>query len=437
MELEVHLFGKKVGILYEKNNYIYFKYDKKFLLSSIEISPLKLPLSIGETPYTNLEYPEYYHYLAGVFFDSLPDKFGTKAIEKYYEQKGITPKELNVLQKLAFIGKDGIGALEYIPAIPTPESDEILEIKTLYEQTKAIIENNPNEFTKDWLDNASSFASAGGARPKVLVSWNKEENIIKRKGYKEDGFEEWLIKFDERVAGIENYNGFMQLEYLYMSMAKEIGINVPEIDLIQTKDGLVHYAIKRFDRQDGKKFHLHTLASMEHINFNIPAHYSYLNALKLTNFLTNDYFQIEEFFRRMVFNVIGRNQDDHAKNFSFIMDEDGYWDLAPAYDITYAFGKGYTKEHQMTINGKTDNIELQDLYLIADKVGISRNKVNEIVEQIGDKFLEFPKRAKELEINNNLIQEIEKNIRWHIPKSVPKKVISSENKIVFPKRRKL
>ena len=422
MELEIYIFNKKVGILYESNNYVYFKYDKKFLLDDIEISPLKLHSSIGETPYTNLDYPEYYNYLAGVFFDSLPDKFGTKAIEKYYEQKGVTPKELSVLQKLAFIGKDGMGALEYIPAVPTPESDEILEIKVLYEQTKSIIEDNPTEFTKDWLNNASSFASAGGARPKVLVSWNKEKNIIKRKGFKGEGFEEWLIKFDERVSNPDNYYGFMQLEYLYMSMAKEVGINIPNIDLIHTKDGLIHYAIKRFDRIKGEKLHLHTLASMEHLNFNIPAHYSYINALKLTDYLTNNYSDVEEFFKRMVFNVISRNQDDHAKNFSFIMDKNGSWRLSPAYDITYSFGKRYTREHQMTINGKTTDIELIDLYKIAEIVGIPKTKVDNIVEKIGDKFLEFEKRARELNINSSFIKEIQKNIRWNIPKALPKRI---------------
>ena len=435
MKLEVFIFGNKVGELYEVGSQIFFQYDKKFLLKEIEISPIKLPLSIGTKPYTNLDYPNYYNYLAGVFFDSLPDKFGTKAIEKYYEQKGIPSKELTLLQKLAFIGKDGIGALEYQPSIYTEDVNEVLEIRILYEQTKAIIENNPTGFTKDWLENASSFASAGGARPKVLVSWNRENNIIKRKGCKEKGFEEWLIKFDERVTGVKEYKGYMQLEYLYMSMAKEVGIDVPEIDLINTKDGLVHYAIKRFDRKDDKKIHLHTLAAMEHLDFNIPAHYSYLNALKLTNFLTESYFDVEEFFKRMVFNVIGRNQDDHAKNFSFMMDENGYWELSPAYDITYSFGQGYTKEHQMTINGKTTDIELKDLYQIASKVGISQIKVNEMVEKIGDKFLEFEKRAKELDINPCLIQEIKKNIRWNIPKSLPKKI--SKNQTSFKSRRKL
>ena len=418
MELSVFLFNNKIGELYEINNQIYFKYDKKFLTKNIEISPLKLPLSIGIKPFINLDYIEYYNYLPGVFFDSLPDKFGTKAIEKYYEQKGINPKSLTQLQKLAFIGKQGMGALEYVPSVFNEETNEILEIKSLYEQTKSIIQNNPNDFTSEWIKHASSFASAGGARPKVLISWNQEKNLIKSKDCNEKGFEEWLLKFDERVSNPDNYYGFMQLEYLYMSMAKEVGINVPEIELIYTNDNLIHYAIKRFDRKKGKKFHLHTLASMEHINFNLPAHYSYSNALKLTDFLTNDFEQVKELFKRMIFNIIGRNQDDHAKNFSFVMDENGLWSLSPAYDITYAYGSGYTKAHQMTINGKTSDIILKDIYNIAEAFDIPKKEVNLIIESIGDKFLEFKKRALDLEINKKFINEINKNIRWYILKSI-------------------
>jgi serine/threonine-protein kinase HipA len=418
MELSVFLFNNKIGELYEINNQIYFKYDKKFLTKNIEISPLKLPLSIGIKPFINLDYIEYYNYLPGVFFDSLPDKFGTKAIEKYYEQKGINPKSLTQLQKLAFIGKQGMGALEYVPSVFNEETNEILEIKSLYKQTKSIIQNNPNDFTSEWIKHASSFASAGGARPKVLISWNQEKNLIKSKDCNEKGFEEWLLKFDERVSNPDNYYGFMQLEYLYMSMAKEVGINVPEIELIYTNDNLIHYAIKRFDRKKGKKFHLHTLASMEHINFNLPAHYSYSNALKLTDFLTNDFEQVKELFKRMIFNIIGRNQDDHAKNFSFVMDENGLWSLSPAYDITYAYGSGYTKAHQMTINGKTSDITLKDIYNIAEAFDIPKKEVNLIIESIGDKFLEFKKRALDLEINKKFINEINKNIRWYILKSI-------------------
>jgi len=418
MELSVFLFNNKIGELYEINNQIYFKYDKKFLTKNIEISPLKLPLSIGIKPFINLDYIEYYNYLPGVFFDSLPDKFGTKAIEKYYEQKGINPKSLTQLQKLAFIGKQGMGALEYVPSVFNEETNEILEIKSLYEQTKSIIQNNPNDFTSEWIKHASSFASAGGARPKVLISWDQEKNLIKSKDCNEKGFEEWLLKFDERVSNPDNYYGFMQLEYLYMSMAKEVGINVPEIELIYTNDNLIHYAIKRFDRKKGKKFHLHTLASMEHINFNLPAHYSYSNALKLTDFLTNDFEQVKELFKRMIFNIIGRNQDDHAKNFSFVMDENGLWSLSPAYDITYAYGSGYTKAHQMTINGKTSDITLKDIYNIAEAFDIPKKEVNLIIESIGDKFLEFKKRALDLEINKKFINEINKNIRWYILKSI-------------------
>ncbi len=410
MRLDVFLFGEKVGELFEIKTQIFFKYDRDFLSKHIEISPLKLPTAIGENPYTNLNHIAYYNYLPGVFFDSLPDKFGTKTIQKYYEKKGISHRDLSTLQKLAFIGKNAIGALEYKPAVLDEESEEILEMQTLYEQTKNIILENIDDFTDDWLKHASSFASAGGARPKVLISWNKETNTIKNKDSKEQGFEEYLVKFDERVSQGDLYFGFTQLEYLYMSMAKEVGIEIPQIDLIYD-NSLIHYAIKRFDRVDGKKLHLHTLSSMEHVDFNIPAHYSYLDALKLTDFLTEDFTQVKELFKRMVFNIIGRNQDDHAKNFSFIMDEKGKWRLSPAYDITYAYGSGYTKEHQLSINAKTTDIDREDIYAIADSISIPKKEAIQIVEEINDIFSEFKKRAIELGIDKEFAKEIEKNIK--------------------------
>ncbi len=177
--------------------------------------------------------------------------------------------------------------------------------------------------------------------------------------------------------------------------------------MIYDKNGLIHYAVKRFDRKENnEKLHLHTIATMEHLDFRIPAHYSYLSVLNLTDYLTQDYSQIKELFKRMVFNIIGRNQDDHAKNFSFMMDKNGNWRLSPAYDITYTFGTGYTKHHQMTINGKTDDIELKDLYEVGAKIGISEKEVNSIVEEIGNKFLEFKKRAVKLGINKEFVNLI-------------------------------
>ena len=427
MELEVFIFGNKVGKLYETKNRIYFRYDKEFLLKNIEISPFKLPLSLGTKLYTNTNYSEYYNYLPGVFFDSLPFHFGMNAIKKYCIYKGINPEKLTILQKLAFIGKNGMGALEYIPEIiEENNSDEILNIEDLYAQAKNIIKNDFTKPSKNLINNISLFTCADGTRPKVLVSWNRKENIIKKPGCKQKGFEEWIIKFDKN-AEIKKSNEGVLLEYLYMSMAKEVGINVPDISLIYTNNGLIHYAIKRFDRKNGKKLHLHTLAAMNHLNSNIQTHYSYLKTFKLTSHLTNNFSDIKELFKRMIFNAIGRNQDDHAKNFSFLMDENGRWTLAPAYDIACSFGKGYAKEHRLTINGKTDNIELKDLYEVAKKINISQSEVNNIVEEIGDKFLEFEKRAKELGFSRVFIKKIiNKKIRWNIPQSLPKKIFPNQ-----------
>jgi serine/threonine-protein kinase HipA len=227
-----------------------------------------------------------------------------------------------------------------------------------------------------------------------------------------DGYEHYIIKFD-----IANDDGgssdFTKLEYLYMRMAKEIGIDIPKIELLH-HDNLSHYLIKRFDRLDGKPLHLHSVAGLVHANFNLPMHYSYDELLRVTRYLTHSQSEVEECYKRMVFNIIGRNQDDHAKNFAFLMDEKGKWSLAPAYDITYANGSGYTKTHQLSLVGKVDNFTRDDLLEIASLHSISKNRARQIIDDIKDRFTIFKKRALELEIERGFVDEIDNALRLDI-----------------------
>jgi len=416
-EVEAFIFDKKIGNILLKDGVVYFEYDKVFQTSTLEISPLKLPLSLKGV-YTNND-DKYFEGLPGVFHDTLPDKFGTKVIERYFESKNIPPHELNVIQKLMFIGDKSIGAITYKPIIHKLDEqkiNELIELQNFYDNAKKIVSGDAIEVVDEMLSFMDSAASAGGARAKAIIGYNQisKEMISGVKKDLKEGFEHYLIKFD--IAKDDNSSSdYTKIEYLYMTMAKEAGINVPEIELLLHKN-LAHYLIKRFDRADGEVFHLHSVAGLTHSNFNIPMHYSYDELLRLTRYLTGNQSAVNEQFKRMVFNIVGRNQDDHAKNFSFIMNEDGVWNISPAYDITYAYGSGYTKEHQMSINAKTSNINLEDLYKIADIVDIPQKEVNLIVENIGDKFLEFKKRALNLGIDKNLIEDINKNIRWNIIK---------------------
>ena len=412
MEVEAFIFDKKIGNLLLKDGIVYFEYDKNFKTSGLEISPLKLPLSQSGV-YTNND-ERYFEGLAGVFHDTLPDKFGTKVIERYFESKNIPPHQLSVLQKLMFVGDKSIGAITYKPVLHKIEEktvNELIELQNFYENAKKIITGDAIEVVDEMLNFMDSAASAGGARAKAIIGYNEDTKEI-ISGVKRDlkeNFEHYLIKFD--IASVDGTSSdYTKLEYLYMSMAKEVGIDVPKIELL-SHGNLAHYLIKRFDRVHGETLHLHSVAGLTHTNFNIPMHYSYDELLRLTRYLTGSQKAVNEQFQRMIFNLVGRNQDDHAKNFAFTMDKNGIWNLSPAYDITYSNGAGYTKNHQLSLNGKTNDFTLKDILGLAKKHSIKENVAKEYLEQIVEVFSEFKNRAGELDIRGTTIQRIGNELR--------------------------
>ena len=412
MEVEAFIFDKKIGNLLLKDGIIYFEYDKNFKASGLEISPLKLPLSQNGV-YTNND-ERYFEGLAGVFHDTLPDKFGTKVIERYFESKNIPPHQLNVLQKLMFVGDKSIGAITYKPVLHKIDEktvNELIELQNFYENAKKIISGDAIEVVDEMLNFMDSAASAGGARAKAIIGYNEDTKEI-ISGVKRDlkeSFEHYLIKFD--IANDDGASSdYTKLEYLYMSMAKEVGIDIPKIELL-SHGNLAHYLIKRFDRINGETLHLHSVAGLTHTNFNIPMHYSYDELLRLTRYLTGSQKAVNEQFQRMIFNLVGRNQDDHAKNFAFTMDKNGIWNLSPAYDITYSNGAGYTKNHQISLNGKTNEFTLKDILGLAKKHSIKENVAKENLEQIVEVFSGFKNRAGELDIRDTTIQRIVNELR--------------------------
>ena len=410
-EVEAFIYDKKIGTILLKDGRVYFEYDKEFKNSNLEISPLKLPLSL-EGVYTNND-EHYFEGLAGVFHDSLPDKFGTKVIERYFESKNIPSYELNVVQKLMFVGDKSIGAISYKPSIHKLDNEkqqELIELNSFYENAKKIISGDAIEVVDEMLTFMDSAASAGGARAKAIIGYNPNSKEI-ISGIKKElplEFEHYLIKFDF-LNDNQKSQDYTKLEYLYMNMAKEAKIEVPNIELLE-HGNLTHYLIKRFDRINGKAKHVHSVAGLTHCNFNVPMHYSYDELFRLTRYLTGNQQDLYELYRRMIFNIIGRNQDDHAKNFAFLMDEKGTWSLSPTYDITYANGTGYTKNHQLSLRGKTNDFTKKDLLDIAKLHSLKDNIVKEIIEQTIDIFSTFRSRAKELEINEESISKIEKNL---------------------------
>lgn len=412
MEVEAFIFDKKIGNLLLKDGIVYFEYDKNFKTSGLEISPLKLPLSHSGV-YTNND-ERYFESLAGVFHDTLPDKFGTKVIERYFESKNIPPHQLSVLQKLMFVGDKSIGAITYKPVLHKIEEktvNELIELQNFYENAKKIISGDAIEVVDEMLNFMDSAASAGGARAKAIIGYNEDTKEI-ISGVKRDlkeSFEHYLIKFD--IANDDGSSSdYTKLEYLYMSMAKEVGIDVPKIELL-SHGNLAHYLIKRFDRINGEALHLHSVAGLTHTNFNIPMHYSYDELLRLTRYLTGSQKAVNEQFQRMIFNLVGRNQDDHAKNFAFTMDTKGIWNLSPAYDITYSNGSGYTKNHQLSLNGKTNDFTIKDVLGLAKKHSIKESVAKEYLEQIIEVFSGFKNRAEALDVKEKTILKIEKEFR--------------------------
>lgn len=415
MEVEAFIFGKKIGTILLKDGIVYFEYDKEFKTSNLEISPLKLPFSLNGV-YTNNE-DRYFEGLAGVFHDTLPDKFGTKVIERYFESKNIPPHELTVIQKLMFVGDKSIGAITYKPVahkIEEEKNNELIELQNFYENAKKIISGDAIEVVDEMLNFMDSAASAGGARAKAIIGYNcKTQELISgvKRELKKD-FDHYLIKFD-----IQKNDGrssdYTKLEYIYMNMAKEVGIDVPKIELL-THGNLAHYLIKRFDRVNSEALHLHSVAGLTHTNFNIPMHYSYDELLRLTRYLTGSQQDVNEQFKRMIFNIVGRNQDDHAKNFAFMMNKNGIWNLSPAFDITYSNGTGYTKNHQLSLNGKTNNFTLNDILQLAKKHSIKENIAKEYLEQIVEVFSKFKKKAKEIDVREQTLSRIYDELRLNL-----------------------
>lgn len=402
LEITVYLYTKKVGILYEEDGLISFEYEQSFLDTNLNLSPLNLPFN--KETYSNYD-DKYYQTLAGVFFDSLPDKFGTKVIERYYESKNVPLKDLTLLQKLIFIGKRGMGALEYEPSekvLEDEKSIEALEIRKLYESSKKILKGEAEETIHDMLSFMDSGASAGGARAKAVIGWNRDsKTIVSGSNTIPSDYDYWLLKFDDYDDRKEKASDFTKLEYIYMQMAKESGINIPEIEMFSDGD-LSHFLIKRFDRVKGKKVHMHSLASIAHVNFNVPQHYSYDEALRVVKFMTKDAQDVKEFYRRAVFNVMAINQDDHAKNTSFLMDENGEWRLSPAYDITYANGQGFTKTHQMSIKGKVKDISKKILLELGVEKGIKEQECISIIQKTVTAVSTFKMKAEKIGIRNDL-----------------------------------
>ena len=397
----VYLWGIKVGVIDDDDGTPKFAYYPDFRKSQLEISPFKMPLSIGSVMTFSELARKSFQGLPGIFADSLPDSFGNKIIENYfrirYGKKGKT--NLSPVEKLLYVGNRGMGALEYRPAHKIDETNDGIDLAKLVDASRKIIKG---DIDKDAASLLHVGESAGGARSKALVGWNPKTNeFIAGTKNLPNNFEHWILKIDGTEDG--GHSGSGRSEYAYAMMALEAGIEVPEARLVKDGD-LTHFMIKRFDRSGGKKIQMSSLSGLIHSDFNEPRTVGYEDLLNVVNHLTKDRSALAEGFRRMVFNVIARNQDDHVKNISFLMDENRKWRLSPAYDLTFSVGRGLTSSHQMTVNGKSDEINSTDVMRVAEKFEIA--DAYAIVSEVRAAVLKWRGFAKKAGVEEDRIARI-------------------------------
>lgn len=406
LEVDAYLYGHKIGTMIMHMGRIYFEYDTAFTSLGLEISPLKLNTKKITGAYTNPDSPDYYYGMCGVFFQSLPDKHGMPFIDRYFERQGVTSDKVTLLQKLTFIADRGMGAIEYAPK----EHEEIMEAaialsaKELREEMRLVLEDDVKSTTiRDFMNIINNASPIGGARPKLLISYNQQTGEIRSNSDTlQDGFVRSILKFDEsypNAEGIVESIELTKLEYLHMSLAKECGITIPAMTLIE-ENGEHHLIFERYDRdKNDQKIHVCSAAGLMHKDIRVAQVMSYEELLKLTNLITKSQSDAEEMFRRMVFNALSFNVDDHAKNFEFIMERNGQWRLAPAYDVTYS--KGVVKEHLTTINGKSSDFSIDDFLVVAQKNLIPEKKAKEIIETVALVLSTYEKRALEANVSTS------------------------------------
>jgi serine/threonine-protein kinase HipA len=408
---EVWLWDAQVGAVAEADDgRITFEYDPEFGRRGLEISPLLLPVSLrGPVTFPELHRLTAFEGLPGVLADALPDRFGNAVITKYFSDRGRPEDAMRPVQKLLYIGKRAMGALEFRPPlrVQRPAERESLEIADLVEQARIVVEGRPEVGIPEML---RVGASAGGARPKALILWNRARNVV-RSGFAEPhpGDEHWIIKFDgvgEVGEPDATPKPFNRIEFAYSRMARDAGIAMPETQLVEER-GHGHLLVRRFDRVEGRKLHLHSLGGLHHVDFNLPGQFSYEQFLRTILALGLDYPTLEEAYRRAVFNVVAVNQDDHVKNISFLMDDRGTWRLAPAYDLTYARGAGYTRYHQMSLNGKRDGFARADLLALGGKMDI-KGDGEAVVDEVIAAMRNWDRYAEDAKVPSDRQQAI----RW-------------------------
>ena len=412
---EVRLWGRCIGALsWDGDRGLgSFEYDQAFLGSDIQLAPLMMPLGPGVFRFPTLARDSFYG-LPGMLADCLPDKFGNLLIDQWLAVQGRERASFSPVERLCYMGVRGMGGLEFAPAMRRGrEPSANLQIARLVELANSALARQEAVAVEGVEDILRVGSSAGGARAKAIVAWNSETGEF-RSGQTTAprGFEHWLLKFDgvdgNRDKELADPMGFGLIEYAYYHMALAAGIEMSPCRIL-SEGGRHHFMTRRFDREGNDKIFMQSLCALGHFDFNQAGAYSYEQALRVGETLGLDKDQLRQLYRRMVFNILARNQDDHTKNIAFLMDKRGHWRLSPAFDVTYSYNPSgaWTSRHQMSANGKRDDFTRDDLIAVGRNLRLGTlPRLCGIIDEVAAAISRWPKFAKSADVAPERVRRI-------------------------------
>ncbi len=409
---QVRLWGSTIGAvaLDERSSTANFEYEEDFASSGIQLAPLMMPLPGSHKKV--FRFPalaqQTFHGLPGLLADALPDRFGHALIDAWLASQGRAPDTFNAVERLCYVGQRAMGALEFAPVTgPRAKASQRVDISQLVGLASRVLTQRQSFATHLSQDDPDGLrdilrvgTSAGGARAKAVIAWHPESGDVRSGQLDADaGYQHWLLKFDgvsaNRDKELADPQGYGQIEYAYYLMARDAGITMSECRLLEEGDRH-HFMTRRFDRTDaGDKLHMQSLCAMAHFDYNAAGAYSYEQALQVMQQLNLSHAEVEQQFRRMVFNIVARNQDDHTKNIAFLMDRAGQWSLSPAFDLTFSYNPGgdWTSSHQMSLNGRRDHFTLDDFKACARLATLKRGRAEAIIEDVSAVVRRWPEYA--------------------------------------------
>ncbi len=420
----VKLWGELVGAIQwdPKQEIDLFEYDPNFLKNTWDIAPIKMPIEKGRQifSFSSLKHNNTFNGLPGLLSDSLPDRYGNALMDNWIAKQGRARGSMSPIEKLCFIGTRGMGALEFEPSVlPVNKVTYKVEVDSLVNIAQKMLsqrESFKTELSKDeekaMMEILKIGTSAGGARPKAIIAYNKKTSEVKSGQTRAPkGFEHYLIKLDGvSDSQFGDSEGYGRVEMAYYKMAKACGIDMMPCELLE-ENGRAHFLTKRFDREGNSiKHHIQTWCGLEHFDYNAKGYYSYEQLFQTMRVLRLDYTQAEELFRRMVFNVMARNCDDHTKNFAFRLKQGNNWELSPAYDICHAYrpDSDWVDQHNISINGKRYDIQKYDLISVAKAMNIKKAEL--IIDNIDSMVRKWNYFAEEQKVKPVLRDAISKTL---------------------------